>query len=150
MAEINRRATFHEKLDHQDVLEGGSDRAFGLTVGGVLLALAAYRLVQAPEQYGISALLAGLGGSLALLGLAASHLLAPLNRAWTRLGLVLSKIVNPVIMGFIFFFTIMPMGLALRLAGKDLLRLKWQPEAGSYWIQRQPPGPPPETMRQQF
>jgi hypothetical protein len=80
----------------------------------------------------------------------AAHLLAPLNRAWTRLGLLLGRIVTPIVLGLMFFMSIVPIGLILRARGKDLLRLKFDRTAKSYWIERTPPGPPPETMRRQF
>jgi len=50
----------------------------------------------------------------------------------------------------VFFGTVLPTGLIMRLMGKDLLRLKREPEADSYWIRRRPPGPAPETMKDQF
>jgi hypothetical protein len=40
--------------------------------------------------------------------------------------------------------------MLMRLCGKDSLRLRREPDAASYWIEREPPGPPPETMRNQF
>ncbi len=73
-----------------------------------------------------------------------------LNRAWMKLGLLLFKIVNPIVMGLIFFTTILPVGLIMRARGHDPLRLKRDPAASSYWIERQPPGPAPETMINQF
>ncbi|MBT3401824.1 MAG: hypothetical protein HN420_17765, partial [Rhodospirillaceae bacterium] len=77
-------------------------------------------------------------------------LLAPLNRLWTRFGLLLHRIVNPIVMGFLFYLTVTPMALIMRALGKDLLRLKRDPEAKSYWIERTPPGPAPDTMSNQF
>jgi hypothetical protein len=76
-------------------------------------------------------------------------LLHPLNRLWMKLGLLLHKIVNPIVMGLLFYGTIWPTGLAMRMRGRDLLRLKREPDADTYWIAR-PPGPLPETMRDQF
>ncbi|MFB9268559.1 SxtJ family membrane protein [Bradyrhizobium erythrophlei] len=76
-------------------------------------------------------------------------LLHPLNRLWMKLGLLLHKLVNPIIMGLLFYGTILPTGLVMRLRGRDLLRLKREADAASYWIAR-PPGPAPETMRDQF
>jgi hypothetical protein len=77
-------------------------------------------------------------------------LLAPLNRLWTKFGLLLHKITSPVIMGFLFFVVIAPFGLVMRCLGKDLLHLRFDPAAASYWIERVPPGPPPETIKNQF
>jgi hypothetical protein len=76
--------------------------------------------------------------------------LNPLNRAWLKFGLLLHKVVNPIVMGLLFYGTVLPTGLVFRALGKDILRLRRQPEADSYWIVRQPPGPAPETMKDQF
>ena len=73
-----------------------------------------------------------------------------LNRLWLRFGLVLYKVVNPAVMTLIFGSTIVPIGVLMRLCGKDPLRLRREPAAASYWIAREPPGPLPETMRDQF
>jgi hypothetical protein len=77
-------------------------------------------------------------------------LLAPLNRLWTKLGLLLNSIVSPIVMGLLFYLVITPFALFIRLTGKDLLHLRRDPEAASYWIQREPPGPAPETIKNQF
>ena len=77
-------------------------------------------------------------------------ILSPLNRLWFRFGLLLHHIVNPVVMALLFFTTVTPMALIMRLLGKDPLRRKFDPEADSYWIPRQPAGPAPETMKNQF
>jgi len=53
-------------------------------------------------------------------------------------------------MALLFYGTVLPTGLLMRMLGRDLLQLKRQPGAESYWIVRQPPGPSPETMRDQF
>jgi hypothetical protein len=76
--------------------------------------------------------------------------MAPLNRAWTRLGLLLGAIVAPIVMGVIYFGLITPMALLARLLGKDFLRLKGDPEAATYWLPRQDPRPSPERLRDQF
>ena len=77
-------------------------------------------------------------------------LLNPLNHLWLKFGLLLHKIVNPVIMALLFYGTVLPTGLIARAMGKDLLRLKREPDAASYWIVRTPPGPAPDTMKDQF
>jgi hypothetical protein len=77
-------------------------------------------------------------------------LLRPLNLAWLKFGLLLHRVVNPVVMALLFYGAVWPTGLCMRAFGKDLLRLNRQPDADSYWIVRQPPGPAPETMKDQF
>ena len=76
--------------------------------------------------------------------------LGPLNRLWLKFGLLLYKVMNPLILGLLFFVTIMPIGLVMRAFGKDFLRLKLDRNAKSYWIDRSPPGPPPQSMKNQF
>ena len=75
--------------------------------------------------------------------------LNPLNRLWMKLGLLLHRIVNPIVMGLLFYGTIWPTGIMMRMRGRDLLRLKREPSSDTYWIARTP-GPQPETMRDQF
>lgn len=80
----------------------------------------------------------------------APRALTPLNRLWFKFGLLLHTIVNPVVMALIFYGAVLPTALAVRAFGKDLLRLKRDPSAKSYWIERDPPGPAPESMTRQF
>ncbi len=149
-------SSLHENYGRDEAIEGSSDRGFGLTVGGILLAIALVRLGLGWWSSGLVALgwvewlLIGVGLPLVVLGLIAPSVLAPLNRGWTKLGLVLFKVVNPIVLGLIFFLTILPIGLLLRLFGKDPLRLKFDADAESYWIERDPPGPAPDSMPQQF
>ncbi len=146
----------HESYAREEEIEGSSDRGFGLTVGGILLAIALVRVGLGWWHTGgvtlgwVEYALGGVGAVLVLFGLAAPATLAPLNRAWTKLGLLLFKVVNPIVLGLIFLVTIIPIGLILRATGKDPLRLKFDPDAESYWIPRDPPGPEPDSMPQQF
>ena len=77
-------------------------------------------------------------------------MLAPFNALWFRFGLLLHRVVSPVILALLFFTTVAPVGLLMRAFGKDPLRLKKDRAADSYWILREPPGPSPESMKQQF
>ena len=76
--------------------------------------------------------------------------LRPLNWLWFNFGLLLHSVVNPIVMGLLFYATVWPTGIVMRALGKDLLRLRREPEGTSYWIPRQPPGPEPTTMKDQF
>ena len=89
-------------------------------------------------------------GVFAAAGLFAPALLWPLNRVWFLFGMALHKVVNPVVMGLLFYATITPMALVMRLMGKDPLRRRFDPAAKSYWIERRPAGPEPQSMRRQF
>jgi hypothetical protein len=79
-----------------------------------------------------------------------TSVLQPLNILWFRFGMLLGKIVNPIVMLLIYAIAIVPIGVATRVFGKDLLRLKLEPGNTSYWIKREPPGPAPESIEQQF
>ena len=143
MAENN----IHEDLARDDEVVGPSDRRFGLTLAGLGAAIGAARLWRG-QPYAVWWIAAAL--ILAFLGLFWAVPLRPLNRLWLRLGLLLYRVVNPVVMALLFYTTIVPIGLLMRLRGKDLLRLRRDPEATSYWLVRDPPGPAPESMQNQF
>ncbi|MDD9928124.1 MAG: SxtJ family membrane protein [Rhodospirillaceae bacterium] len=91
-----------------------------------------------------------IAGVFLALAFAAPKLLSPLNRLWMRFGLLLHRIVNPLVMALLFFLVVTPIALLMRLFGKRPLHLETEPDAESYWIPRDPPGPEPETMKQQF
>lgn len=81
--------------------------------------------------------------------LAAPHLLLPFNRLWFGLGVLLGKIVSPIVLGIIFFLLITPVSLITRVSGRDVLSLKKR-KVRSYWVDRQPHGPSPESFKNQF
>jgi hypothetical protein len=138
---------FHEALDREDEVVGSSNRAFGITIAAVCALIGGARLVFGQHYGGWWLGAAALMLALALLWPAA---LAPLNWLWQRLGLLLYRVVNPVVMALVFFTTVVPIGLVMRACGKDPLRLRWEREAASYWIRREPPGPEAATMKNQF
>jgi hypothetical protein len=140
----------HEAVRAHTEIKGSSDRAFGLTVGGILAVIGLIRGVFGTGLDVWTVVLVGVGLLLVALGLVAASTLAPLNRAWTKLGLILFKVVNPVVLFLIFVLTVVPTGLIMRWLGRDLLRLRRDPSVVSYWIERQPPGPEPEGLRNQF
>jgi hypothetical protein len=73
-------------------------------------------------------------GSLAVLW---PDLLTPLHRLWFWFGLALHKVVNPVVMGVLFFGVITPVGVLMRLTGKRPIGLKFEPDRSSYWMMRE-------------
>jgi hypothetical protein len=136
----------HESFVREEAANPGSDRTFGLVMAGVLAVLALLNGWHHGRLWPWEAAIAALFLLAALLRPA---LLIPLNHLWMKLGLVLHRVVNPIVMGLLFFGTIWPTGLVMRMRGRDLLRLKREPSSESYWIARSP-GPAPETMRDQF
>ena len=144
---MTARPATHERLASDDETKGSSDRAFGLVFGAVFTIAGLWPLT-AGGPVRIWAL--GLAAAFLLAAAAYPRILAPLNRLWTRLGAFLHRIANFVILTLLFYLVITPMGLALRLLGKDPLRLRFDRGARSYWIERRPPGPAPETIENQF
>ncbi len=85
-----------------------------------------------------------------ILALAALMLLRPFNVFWFKFGSAIYKIVTPVAMAFLFFVAVTPAALVMRALGKVPLSLDFEPGKKTYWIERRPPGPAPETMKNQF
>jgi hypothetical protein len=138
----------HETVTSFRKVALGSNRKFGLAFGILFAILGLWPLFHqsGSPKWGLIAL------STAILAAALlrPHWLMPLNRAWFKLGLALSRIVNPVGMGILFFGAVVPLGWYLRRKGEDLLRLKMNAHAGTYWIEREPPSPAPDSMKKQF
>lgn len=137
----------HETISHEESIEPGSDRSFGFVVGGILSAIGIYQYLTGSSLY---PWFLAVGAPLVAAGAVFPRILRPLNVAWTRLGLLLGRIVTPVVMFLVYVTAIVPIGLLLRLSGKDLLGLKRGDSASTYWIERTPPGPPPESLKDQF
>lgn len=90
-----------------------------------------------------------LAGVFAVLALVIPTALQPLNRLWYGLGMLLGKIVSPIVLGIIFFVLISPVSLTTRLFGRDELRIKKR-NVKSYWVDRMPPGPQPDSFINQY
>lgn len=86
----------------------------------------------------------------ALVTLLRADWLAPLNRAWMRLAELLNRIVSPVVLGVLYYGLVTPYGTIMRLLGRDPMHRRFEAQARSYWIPRQPPGPPPDSLSNQF
>jgi hypothetical protein len=137
----------HEILHREAATKTSSDRSFGLVLAGFFALLGGLGLWRGSERW---PLWLGLAVVALALALGAPRLLAPANRVWTKFGLLLHAVVSPVMLGVIFYLCIAPIGFLMRLRGKDPLRLRYEPEADSYWIKRSPQGPQPESFKNQF
>lgn len=138
---------FHEDYDRRDEVRAGSARTFGLVFAAVFTMIGCWPLTGGGEPRIWALAVAVVFG---IASLTVPRVLAPLNRLWFRFGMALHRIVSPIILGLLFYLSVFPTALLLRLFGKDLLRLRFEPDAKSYWIAREPPGPHPETMKNQF
>jgi hypothetical protein len=137
----------HEALRRDEVAKTSSERSFGLVFAGFFSLLAALGLWNGTGRWPIWL---GLAVGMLVLALAAPKVRAPANWVWSKFGLLLHAVFSPLILGILFYVCIAPVGFLMRLSGKDPLRLRYEPEANSYWIKRLPPGPEPGTFRNQF
>jgi len=122
----------------------GANRRFGLvlvTVCGLIYGYGYWR-----GTPGTAWLIAGL--VFAAITLALPRVLQPLLGVWMKIGGLLHVVVSPVLLVLFYFGAVLPIGLVLRLSGKDLLRLRRSDK--TYWIERQPPGPEPKTMTEVY
>jgi len=144
---MTERGGFHEDFSREEKIEGSSDRGFGLVFAAFFALLGALALWHDNPHWYVWVALAA---AMLLVAYTVPRVLAPLNWLWTRLGLILFKVISPLALGVIYFGTMLPMAMYLRLRKKDILRLKYDLQAASYWIPREPPGPDSESMKNQF
>ncbi len=137
----------HESYERRDDVQGSSDRSFGIVFAVVFALIGLLPLV---FGHPVRLWALAIGAGFLVVALVVPRVLSPLNRLWLRFGLLLHKIVSPLVLGIMFFLVITPIGLLMRAVGKDLLRLKFDKRSSSYWIERLPPGPPPESLKDQF
>ena len=126
-----------------DDIKIGSNRSFGIVFFIVFFLIASYPLIQNGELRIWSLIICLI---FLILGLINSKILTPLNKLWFKFGVFLGKIVSPIIMGIIFFLVVTPIGLIMRVFGKDVLNLKFD-KAKSYWIEK---SGPKSKMKNQF
>ena len=139
--------TTHEDLSRTQQVKASSNRAFGWVFVMVFLVIALWPLVHGGAlRWG--ALMAS--ALVALVTVAAPALLTVPNRLWQRFGLLLHRVISPIALGIMFYVVVTPMGLLMRVFAKDILRLRLDSGAETYWIKREPPGPQPDSMPHQF
>ena len=120
-----------------------SNKNFGLTFFIVFLIISFWPLMH-NEQIRIWSLVIAL--IFLILGMSNSKILTPLNTIWFKFGLILGRIVSPIVMGIIFFLIVTPISIIMRILGKDLLNLKYNNQK-SYWIEKRGPK---SKMKNQF
>ena len=126
-----------------DDIKISSNRSFGIVFFIVFLLIALYPLINQGEFRLWSLIISFI---FFILGILNSKILTPLNKLWFKFGIFLGKIVSPIIMGIIFFFVVTPIGVLMRIFGKDILNLKYNNNK-SYWIDKTGPK---SKMKNQF
>ena len=120
-----------------------SNRSFGIVFFVVFLFISLYPLLN-DRAIQIWSLIVSL--IFLTLGLTNSKILSPFNKIWFKFGILLGKIISPLVMGIIFFFVVTPTGLLMKMFKKDLLNLEYNNNE-SYWIIKKEPK---SKMKDQF
>ena len=126
-----------------NVQNKSTNRSFGVVFFIVFLVIGIYPILNGHELRYWSLIISVI---FLILGILNSKVLTPLNKIWFRFGILLGKIISPLVMAIIFFFVVTPIGLLMRFIGKDLLNLKFNNHK-SYWIEKKGPK---SKMKNQF
>jgi hypothetical protein len=137
---------FHEDLSRKVIAKRATNRQFGIVIA-VVLGLLGAKLYRHTT---LCVVLLALAAVFLVAALVAPRILAPLNAGWSFVGDCLGKVTNPVLITLTYVIGFVPLGLLVRLTGKDPLHRKRGKDAKSYWIEKTEQFPPRETMRRQF
>ena len=129
-------------MDSNDI-KIGSNRSFGIVFFIVFLLIAIYPLLSGESVRLWSLAIATI---FFILGIINSSLLSPLNKIWFKFGLLLGRLISPLVMSLIFFLVVTPIALLMKLLKKDLLNLKFN-KGKTYWIVK---SGPKSKMKNQF
>jgi hypothetical protein len=147
---VSQNFSLHETYRDEESAEAGGDRAFGCMVGSILMVIGAAKIFAAGTIPLVAYLIFVAGALLLLLGIFAPSRLSGLNKAWSKVGGALAKVVNPIVLALLFFGAVTPMAFVMRMLGKRPLRLAPDRTAATYWITREPPEGGASSMRRQF
>ena len=137
----------HENLNREEEIKVPPDRSFGIVFTLVFLAMGIWVVSEGQSKGWLFFVSAAL---FLVVSITRPSILGPLNRAWTKFGLLLGQLFNPLLLGVVFFLVVTPIAVVLRLWGKDSLHLKSKSGLKSYWIDRSPVGPNLGSMTKQF
>jgi len=110
-----------------------TNRSFGIVFSIVFLIVSLYPLMDSKGLYLWALIVSAI---FILLAFVAPQTLAIPNKLWLRFGVLLGSIIAPIVMALVYFVTVLPTGIVMRLLGKDLLKQKLDKSAKSYWIER--------------
>jgi hypothetical protein len=141
------QGNFHESLARDTEVQSGSDRAFGLVMAVACCVIAgiSFWVGASHWPYWTAASI-----SFAFAAWYWPAVLGPINQLWFRFGLALHRVLNPLVMGLLFFAVVTPVGLLMRLCGKRTLGLEFDGQATSYWLMRDKTELQPGPMTKQY
>lgn len=138
------RNLFHEKFDRKDVVKIGSEKSFGFTFGTIFLFFGSLPIAyQHSPRVGAMVL----GFLFILVSVLKPAIFRVPNRIWFRLGLLLNRVVSPLILAILYYLVFTPVGLILKLFKKDILNLRIDKSQSTYWIKSESQT---GTMKDQF
>ena len=137
----------HETYGAREELPLPSERSFGITFFVVFLIFALISVWRGGTWW---PWLGGIAVAFGAASLVVPAILRPLNKLWFKFGLLLHKVMTPLIMSILFYGLITPVGLLMRLTGKDPMRMKSQGTETTYWIDREPIPAGGDHMKNQF
>jgi len=146
---MKNNVSLHEDYNDSEPVTGSSDRAFGCTVGPILMLIGAVKAYRAGAMAPVACSIFAAGAVLLLLGIVAPSRLSAINRLWLKIGAAMAQVVNPIVLALLFFLVVTPMAFIMRIVGKRPLRLAADRSAATYWIEREQVGGP-SGMRRQF
>ncbi|HEX2274957.1 MAG TPA: SxtJ family membrane protein [Acidimicrobiales bacterium] len=139
--------SLHEDLSREEETRTSSDRSFGFVFAFVFTVVALLPWLSGGAARGWALRVAAL---FLLVALVVPVVLRPLNWVWARFALLLHSIVNPLVMGLMFFLVLTPMAVVMRIFGRDAMKRRFDRSAPTYWIPREQPGTDPAGMSNQF
>ncbi len=125
-------------------IDQSTPKSFGIVFSIVFLIIALYPLIGSD---GIRIWALAVSAIFLLLAFVAPQALDIPNKLWFKFGILLGSIIAPIVMALVYFLTVLPTGIIMRLLGKDLLKQKLDKNAKSYWIER---SEPMGSMKNQF
>ena len=141
------RPNFHEDLSRDEEIAATPDRSIGFLFAVVFTIVALLPLLGGHGSRRWALIVAAAFFGVALI---APPLLHPLNVFWRGLGVFLHRIVNPLVMGAMFFVAILPTSVIMRIVRRDVMKRTFDRSASTYWIKRESPGTDPASMRNQY
>jgi saxitoxin biosynthesis operon SxtJ-like protein len=147
---MSQKFSLHENYRDEEPTQYSSDRAFGCTVGTILMVIGVTKAFVSGTTSWFVCLILSSGALLLLLAIVAPSRLSTLNRLWSKVGTAIANVVNPIILALLFFLVVTPMAFVMRMFRKRPLRLAADRTAATYWIEREPAASEASSMRRQF
>jgi hypothetical protein len=147
---MSQNFSLHENYRDEEPLEAGSARTFGCALGTILIVIGVAKALMAGAIALVACFSFAAGAVLLLLGIVAPSRLSALNAFCLKLGGAIAKVVNPIVLGFLFFLVVTPMALFMGMVGKRPLRIAPDRNAATYWIKRELRRAGESNMTRQF